>query len=163
MKGIDISTYQQNVNYKKLKEQGIEFAIIRLGYGKNISQKDRMFETHFEGLKNAGIKVGAYLYSYAYVKEGAKLEAENTLEIIKGKHMPKFIKLVFAATEELKEKISPDSSVLFLNITFENNAVTVITGSSTKTFTMDKSGEYAWDEYVNEFFEKNNIAVSTQM
>jgi hypothetical protein len=84
-------------------------------------------------------------------------------EIIKGKHMPKFIKLVFAATEELKEKISPDSSVLFLNITFENNAVTVITGSSTKTFTMDKSGEYAWDEYVNEFFEKNNIAVSTQM
>ena len=77
--------------------------------------------------------------------------------------MPKFIKLVFAATEELKEKISPDSSVLFLNITFENNAVTVITGSSTKTFTMDKSGEYAWDEYVNEFFEKNNIAVSTQM
>ena len=38
MKGIDISEFQKNVNYKKLKEQGIEFAIIRLGYGKNISQ-----------------------------------------------------------------------------------------------------------------------------
>lgn len=85
MKGIDISEFQENVNYSKLKEQGIEFTIIRLGYGKNFSQKDSMFETHFEGLKNAGIKVGAYLYSYAYVKEGAKLEAENTLKIIKGK------------------------------------------------------------------------------
>ena len=85
MKGIDISEWQENINYSKLKEQGIEFAIIRLGYGKQINQKDSMFETHFEGLKNAGIKVGAYLYSYAYVKEGAKLEAENTLEIIKGK------------------------------------------------------------------------------
>ena len=102
MKGIDISTYQQNVNYKKLKEQGIEFAIIRLGYGKNISQKDRMFETHFEGLKNAGIKVGAYLYSYAYVKEGAKLEAENTLKIIKGKQ---FDLPIFYDMEESKQAL----------------------------------------------------------
>lgn len=85
MKGIDISEYQENVNYSKLKEQGIEFAIIRLGYGKNFSQKDSCFEKHYEGFKKVGIKVGAYLYSYAYVKEGAKLEAENTLKIIKGK------------------------------------------------------------------------------
>ena len=102
MKGIDISTYQRNVNYSKLKEHGIEFAIIRLGYGKNISQKDEMFETHFEGLKNAGIKVGAYLYSYAYVKEGAKLEAENTLEIIKGKQ---FDLPIFYDMEESKQAL----------------------------------------------------------
>ena len=102
MKGIDISTYQRNVNYSKLKEQGIEFAIIRLGYGKNISQKDEMFEEHFEGLKNAGIKVGAYLYSYAYVKEGAKLEAENTLEIIKGKQ---FDLPIFYDMEENKQAL----------------------------------------------------------
>lgn len=100
MKGIDISTYQQNVNYRKLKEQGIEFAIIRLGYGKNFSQKDRMFETHFKGLKNAGIKVGAYLYSYAYVKEDAKLEAKNTLKIIKGKQ---FDLPIFYDMEESKQ------------------------------------------------------------
>ena len=100
MKGIDISTYQQNVNYRKLKEQGIEFAIIRLGYGKNSSQKDSMFETHFEGLKNAGIKVGAYLYSYAYVKEDAKLEAKNTLKIIKGKQ---FDLPIFYDMEESKQ------------------------------------------------------------
>ena len=102
MKGIDISEFQENVNYRKLKEQGIKFAIIRLGYGKNFSQKDRMFETHFEGLKNAGIKVGAYLYSYAYVKEGAKLEAENTLKIIKGKQ---FDLPIFYDMEESKQAL----------------------------------------------------------
>lgn len=100
MKGIDISEFQENVNYKKLKEQGIEFAIIRLGYGKNFSQKDSMFETHFEGLKNAGIKVGAYLYSYAYVKDSAKLEAENTLKIIQGKQ---FDLPIFYDMEESKQ------------------------------------------------------------
>ena len=102
MKGIDISEFQENVNYKKLKGQGIEFAIIRLGYGKNFSQKDSMFETHFEGLKNAGIKVGAYLYSYAYGKEGAKLEAENTLKIIAGKH---FDLPIFYDMEESKQAL----------------------------------------------------------
>ena len=102
MKGIDISEFQENVNYKKLKEQGIEFAIIRLGYGKQINQKDSLFETHFEGLKNAGIKIGAYLYSYAYVKEGAKLEAENTLKIIKGKQ---FDLPIFYDMEESKQAL----------------------------------------------------------
>lgn len=98
--GIDISEWQENVNYSKLKEQGIEFAIIRLGYGKQINQKDSMFETHFKGLKNAGIKVGAFLYSYAYVKEDAKLEAENTLKIIEDKQ---FDLPIFYDMEERKQ------------------------------------------------------------
>ena len=84
-KGIDISTWQENVDYNKLKEQGIEFAIIRTGYGKNKSQKDKMFEKHYEGLKNANIKIGAYHYSYITSIEGAIQEAKNCLEFIKGK------------------------------------------------------------------------------
>lgn len=85
IKGLDISTFQKNVDYKKLKEQGIEFAIIRCGYGKDSSQKDAMFETHYKGLKDAGIKVGAYLYSYCSNVDNAILEARNCLEFIKGK------------------------------------------------------------------------------
>lgn len=85
MKGIDLSVYQKNVNYSKLKDQGIEFAIIRCGYGRELSQKDKMFETHYHGLKQAGIKVGAYLYSYCTSLENAKLEAENCLQFIKEK------------------------------------------------------------------------------
>lgn len=85
IKGIDLSKYQQNVNYSKLKEQGIEFAIIRCGYGKKESQKDELFETHYKGLKEAGIKVGAYLYSYCNDVKNAILEAENCLKFINGK------------------------------------------------------------------------------
>lgn len=85
MKGIDISEFQDNVNYQKLKEQGIEFAIIRCGFGKNANQKDSKFEEHYLGLKYAGIKVGAYLYSYITDINNAKLEAENCLRFIKGK------------------------------------------------------------------------------
>ena len=85
MKGIDISEFQPNVDYKKLKEQGIEFVIIRCGYGKNEYQKDTYFEKHYEGCKNAGLKLGAYLYSYANTVEGARKEAENCLRFINGK------------------------------------------------------------------------------
>lgn len=85
MKGIDISTWQEKVDYSKLKSQGIDFVIIRCGYGKNESQKDNMFEKHYKGCKNAGLKVGAYLYSYVTSIENAKLEAENCLKFIKEK------------------------------------------------------------------------------
>ena len=92
MKGIDISEYQTNVDYSKLKSQGIEFAIIRCGYGKNASQKDAEFEKHYAGCKNAGLKVGCYLFSYASTVDGAKAEALNCLNFIKGKQfdMPIF-------------------------------------------------------------------------
>ena len=85
IKGIDISEWQTDVDYMKLKSQGIEFAIIRCGYGKNINQKDKMFEKHYSGLKYAGIKIGCYLYSYCNKVENAVLEARNCLEFIKGK------------------------------------------------------------------------------
>lgn len=85
MKGIDLSKYQRNVNYSILKEQGIEFAIIRCGFGRDNSQKDPLFEEHYEGCKNAGLKVGCYLYSYADNIEDGINEARNCLEFINGK------------------------------------------------------------------------------
>lgn len=83
--GIDISYYQNPVDYKKLKEQGIDFVIIRIGYGKNKSQKDKCFEQHYKGCKEAGIKVGGYLYSYAQTMKDVTAEIRNTLNIIKDK------------------------------------------------------------------------------
>ena len=106
MKGIDLSCWQEKVNYLELKAQGIEFAIIRCGYGKNISQKDSKFEDHYAGLKYAGIKIGAYLYSYANTIEGAKAEAKNCLEFIKNKKfdLPIFYDLEDAKTTGIASK-----------------------------------------------------------
>lgn len=85
-KGVDISVYEPVQDYSKLKAQGIEFAIIRCGYGKEFSQKDKLFDKHYEALKEQGIKVGAYLFSYATSLDSAVQEAKNCLDIIKGKH-----------------------------------------------------------------------------
>ena len=108
LKGIDISEFQ-TVDYKKLKKQGIDFAIIRCGYGRNISQEDKKFKKHYEGLKSVGIKIGCYLYSYVTSVQNAKLEAENCLKIIKGLQfdLPVFYDLEDKVVAKLgKEKIT---------------------------------------------------------
>ena len=98
MRGIDVSTYQRNVDYKKLKAAGVQFVIIRAGFGDVISyphQKDPMFESHYSAAKAAGLHVGAYWYSYATTVAGAKREAQGFLQTIKGKQfdMPVYIDL----------------------------------------------------------------------
>ena len=84
-KGIDISTWQTNVDFKKVKDAGYDFVIIRAGYGREASQKDEQFEIHYKGAKAAGLKVGAYWYSYAVDKADAIKEANACLACIKGK------------------------------------------------------------------------------
>ena len=82
---IDVSCWQQNVNYNKVKASGIEAVIIRAGFGREVSQKDNEFETHYKNAKAAGLKVGAYWYSYANSPADAKKEAEACLACVKGK------------------------------------------------------------------------------
>lgn len=84
-KGIDVSKHNGNIDWTKVKAAGIDFAIIRAGYGKVASQKDPKFETNYSAAKKAGIHVGAYWYSYAKSEADAKKEAEVCLEILKGK------------------------------------------------------------------------------
>lgn len=84
-KGIDVSIHQGKIDWKKVKAAGIDFAIIRAGYGREISQKDKRFEENYAGAKAAGIKVGAYWYSYADTVSRGEQEAKTFLEAIKGK------------------------------------------------------------------------------
>ncbi len=82
---IDISTFQSNIDFNKVKKDGINAVIIRAGYGREASQKDSEFETHYKNAKAAGLKIGAYWYSYADSVEDAEREAKACLECIKGK------------------------------------------------------------------------------
>lgn len=83
--GIDVSRHQGVIDWNKVKQSGVDFAMIRAGYGKYESQKDPKFEVNYQNARAAGIKVGAYYYSYAKSVEDAKKEAEVFLKIIKGK------------------------------------------------------------------------------
>ena len=118
IKGIDISVWQDNVNYEMLKNSGIEFAIIRDGYGKNKTQKDKLFEKHYKGLKDAGIKVGCYHYSYMTSIEGAIQEAKMCLEFIKGKEfdLPVFIDLEEKRTSNLGKATITKGAIEFCKI-----------------------------------------------
>ena len=85
MKGIDVSKHNGNVNWSHVKTDGVKFAIIRAGYGKEISQKDPQFENNYAGCKSNGVPVGAYWYSYAMSEAEARQEAAVCLQVLKGK------------------------------------------------------------------------------
>ncbi|HRV00009.1 MAG TPA: GH25 family lysozyme, partial [Ruminococcus sp.] len=85
MKGIDVSVHNGNIDWQKVKAGGIQFAILRAGYGRLASQKDERFEQNYSAAKAAGVPIGAYWYSYAMSEDEARLEADVFLSIIKGK------------------------------------------------------------------------------
>lgn len=82
IKGIDVSKHQGNIDWSKVH---VDFAILRAGYGKELSQKDEQFEENYAGCKKNNIPCGVYWYSYATSVEDAKKEAKVCLEVIKGK------------------------------------------------------------------------------
>lgn len=85
-KGIDVSYSQGKIEWDKVKASGkVDFAILRAGYGREISQIDSQFERNYSECKRLGIPVGAYWYTYAKTSEEALQEAETCLKIIKGK------------------------------------------------------------------------------
>lgn len=83
--GIDVSRHQGSIDWAKVKASGVQFAILRAGYGKVISQRDSMFEANYRGCKSNNIPVGAYWYSYAKSVDEAKQEAKIFLEVLSGK------------------------------------------------------------------------------
>lgn len=85
MKGIDVSYAQGRVDWSQVKNSGVQFALIRAGYGRELSQKDVQFENNYSGCKSNNIPCGAYWYSYAMSPEEAVIEANTFLSTIKGK------------------------------------------------------------------------------
>ena len=78
--GIDISTYQKNINYDEACKH-IEFAILRVGYGVSYlpdSQRDKEFDNHYNGFKGR-LPLGAYYYAYGTSYDTGRKEAENCI------------------------------------------------------------------------------------
>ena len=85
IKGIDVSKHQGTIDWKKVKASGIEFAILRIGYGGSAPVKDERFEENYKNAKKAGLKVGTYLYSYANSESDVKAETNAILKWLNGK------------------------------------------------------------------------------
>lgn len=74
--GIDISEHNSNIDFNKVKSSGVDFVIIRLGWigNKENHTLDKKFEEYYNKAKEAGLKVGFYVYSYV-ITESAMLSA----------------------------------------------------------------------------------------
>lgn len=80
-KGIDVSRHQTIPDYAALKADGIDFVIVRAGYGGIV---DSRFKEHITAAKKAGMRVGVYWFCYALDADGAVREADKCLGVIKG-------------------------------------------------------------------------------
>ena len=90
MFGIDVAAHQDVIDWKKVKESGVEFAYIRLGYRGALEGKlniDEQFENNYKGAKEAGIKVGVYWYSQPVDELEAIAEADFVIEILDGRDL----------------------------------------------------------------------------
>lgn len=84
--GIDVSVWQEKIDWQQVKEAGVEFAMIRVGWRgseKGVLSEDENAQVNFAGAAAAGIKVGAYFFSQAVSVEEAVEEAEYLLDRIK--------------------------------------------------------------------------------
>ena len=79
-RGIDVSKWQGDIDFTKVKNTGVKFVIIRIGYGMYENQKDKEFENNYKKATNNNIPIGVYLYSYALNENDANKEAEVVLK-----------------------------------------------------------------------------------
>nr|DAG73362.1 MAG TPA: PlyB like endolysin [Caudoviricetes sp.] len=84
IKGIDVSSYQKKPDWKKVKQSGVKFAILRIHQRSGI---DTSFEHNYKGCCDNGILVGGYKLSYATTVAEAEKEAEETLSVLKGRKL----------------------------------------------------------------------------
>ena len=86
--GVDVSSYQANINMNKLKEQNIRFIYIKATEGSN--KQDDKFDENWKNTKNAELLSGAYHF-FSYDSEG-RTQAENFIKTvgkdIKGRMLP---------------------------------------------------------------------------
>lgn len=89
-KGIDVSRHQGKIDWTKVKNAGIEYAILRCGYGDDlVYQDDEWWEYNVSECERLGIPYGVYLYSYATNTQMAISEAQHVLRLLQG-HVPSY-------------------------------------------------------------------------
>lgn len=83
--GVDISKYQDYIDFVKVKKAGIDFVMIRVGargYGSGQITMDDYFSENIKRATDAGLEIGLYFFSQAVTEEEAEEEARLVLDSI---------------------------------------------------------------------------------
>lgn len=116
-RGVDVSEHQGQIDWDKVKADGIDYAILRCGYGDDFSsQDDKWWQRNVSECERLGIPYGVYLYSYATDVNMAKSEASHALRLLRG-HNPAYP--VYLDLEE-----DPPKNVIVTNKTYADIAKT---------------------------------------
>ena len=117
-KGIDVSHHEGAIDWNKVKQSDITFAIVRCGYGNDdVTQDDKYFADNIKGCKENEITYGIYIYSYATTTEMAKSEANHVLRLLRetdaNPTMPIYYDLEDKTQENLSKKKLGDIAETF--------------------------------------------------
>lgn len=124
--GVDVSEYQGDIDWEKVKSAGVEFAFIRVG-GRGWGEEGRLYadggaQEYYEGAKAAGLEVGAYFFSQAVSVAEAMEEARFALSLMEGWELD--LPVVFdweyvsadARTANVKARTLTDCTLAFCNV-----------------------------------------------
>ena len=89
--GIDVSAHQGSVQWDRVAADGIDYAMLRIGYrgygSSGVLKSDDCFEANLKGVQQAGLGVGVYFFSQAVSVEEARQEARYVLERLGGRKL----------------------------------------------------------------------------
>ena len=135
--GIDVSKHNGVIDWAKVKAAGVEFAIIRAGYGKVISQKDAQFERNYAGANEQGIPVGAYWFigPNCITKADGEADAARFLKLLKGKQFeyPVYVDIE-PPLKPANRKYNTDAVIAFCEYMEKAGYYTGVYGSTYSTF-----------------------------
>lgn len=127
MYGIDVSSWQGEIDWQQVKDSGIDFAVIRIGmrgYGIETGNivEDSFFEANYAGATSAGLKVGVYFFSQATDTTEAIEEASFVKDALDGKSLDlpvyfdwEHIDYDTARTQDVNGKTLTDCAAAFCN------------------------------------------------
>lgn len=152
MKGIDISSGSGTIDFRGLKDAGYEFVICRAGYGSDVNQKDRNFDSYVGDALAAGLHVGAYWFIYARTIDEAVDNAKCFLEVAEGWRgrldMPLYIDYEYDSTRYYEQETG-----------FKERRDIATDYIRSAAQTIENAGYYA-GIYLNPDYIKNHVTLS---
>lgn len=148
-KGVDVSKWQGAVDWNSVASQGYSFAFIKLG--SSYSGLDPMFVQNMAGAAAAGLRTGAYVYSYATTVEGAVAEATFAINALQ--NMPVSMPVVFDIEDTVHKPLGPAQQQELVNAfctVIENEGYYPMVYAS-KNWFQTRLGHTMYDQWVAQY------------
>lgn len=166
-KGVDVSHWQGEIDWKKVKASGIDFVMIKLGGSdgsKGSYYVDECFETNYKKAKAAGVSVGAYWFvgSKFLTSSEAKKQALYVLDKLKGKYFDYPIVVDVETTAKSNKEAATVATIVFCDTLEESGYYAMVYASDVSGFKerLNKDRLKRFDKWVARYSSKNSPTVT---